>query len=341
MDPQKADIKIFINYTHDSELHKERVAQLKAQLFKDGINCIFDGDQQSPPEGWPLWCENQIEEADFVLVICTETYHNRYKLKEEEGKGRGAKWEGNVIRQELYNADGRNKKFIPVVFENKDKQFIPAPLQGVSCYNLQEKEEYVKLYARITGQKEKTFPEKGKIRSLSPQSIKPLFGDSDPFEEVLKNTGVPISRGPIRFSFDDLRSMIESVHEVVIGSDPSSESQFDFSDMNIERKNELNEVGEDFYETVLREDEIHVGPIQDFLQHPANQHIKDLYHEIVDELRRKLAVIRPEHANFEALLTHLSDAVIENSPDRLKGKRRTLNVLLSFMYLNCDIGRKA
>jgi hypothetical protein len=33
---------------------------------------------------------NQIEEADFVLVVRKENYEKRFKGKEEAGKGRGA-----------------------------------------------------------------------------------------------------------------------------------------------------------------------------------------------------------------------------------------------------------
>ena len=36
--------------------------------------------------GWPLWCERQIEAANVVLMVCTETYHRRVSGDEEQGK---------------------------------------------------------------------------------------------------------------------------------------------------------------------------------------------------------------------------------------------------------------
>lgn len=48
-----------------------------------------------------------------------------YEGKAASGRGRGSKWEGFVIGQELYEAEGKNKKFIPIVFLSSDKQFIP------------------------------------------------------------------------------------------------------------------------------------------------------------------------------------------------------------------------
>ena len=32
---------------------------------------------ESPPEGWQLWMERQIDEADFVLMVCIATYRRR------------------------------------------------------------------------------------------------------------------------------------------------------------------------------------------------------------------------------------------------------------------------
>lgn len=56
-----------------------------------------------PPEGWPLWCERQIEAADFVLMVCTETYRRRVKGDEPQGAGLGVVWEARIIRQLLYD----------------------------------------------------------------------------------------------------------------------------------------------------------------------------------------------------------------------------------------------
>lgn len=70
--------KVFISYSHDSPEHKDRVLHLSDRLRADGIDCNIDQYETSPPEGWPRWMVNQIEEADFVLVVCTETYERRF-----------------------------------------------------------------------------------------------------------------------------------------------------------------------------------------------------------------------------------------------------------------------
>ena len=57
--------------------------------------------QGTPPKKWPRWMLDQLDEADFVLVICTETYYRRFRGHEVPGKGKGADWEGALITQEI------------------------------------------------------------------------------------------------------------------------------------------------------------------------------------------------------------------------------------------------
>jgi len=113
--------KVFISYTHDSQEHSDRVWELCERLRQDGVDCCIDLHERSPAEGWPRWCRNQVQESDFVLVVCTETYTRRYEGKEEPGKGLGGSWEGSVVTQELYEDQGKNTKFIPVVFSPDHK----------------------------------------------------------------------------------------------------------------------------------------------------------------------------------------------------------------------------
>ena len=102
-------MRAFISYSHDSEEHKDRVWDLCERLRHDGIDCRIDQHEFSPPEGWPRWCRNQVQESQFVLVVCTESYERRYEGEEETGTGLGTKWEGFVITQGLYEAKRHGK----------------------------------------------------------------------------------------------------------------------------------------------------------------------------------------------------------------------------------------
>lgn len=142
--------KVFISYSHDSLLHKERVLALADRLREDGINCNIDQYEMAPPKRWPHWMLDEIESADFVLVVCTEQYNRRFRANEAYGRGKGATWEGGVIMQELYDAQGKNSKFVPIVFTLAALNFVPNPLSGVPNYRLQDDDGYELLYRRMT-----------------------------------------------------------------------------------------------------------------------------------------------------------------------------------------------
>jgi tetratricopeptide (TPR) repeat protein len=143
---------VFISYSHDSAEHLDRVWDLCERLRNDGIDCRIDQHEFSPPEGWPRWCRNQVQESQFVLVVCTETYEKRYEGKAPAGEGKGAKWEGFIITLELYEAEARNDKFIAVVFSSQDAQHIPLELRGAAHYDLSGPEGYDNLFRHLTNQ---------------------------------------------------------------------------------------------------------------------------------------------------------------------------------------------
>jgi tetratricopeptide (TPR) repeat protein len=170
--------KVFISYTHDSPEHMDRVLELGNRLRIEGIDCQLDQYEMSPTEGWPRWTERQIEEADFVLVVCTETYLRRFKGTEEAGKGLGAQWEGAIITQALYDDAGDNKKFIPVLLSPEESGNVPHVLRGVQSYNLDDADsegEYTELYRRLTNQPRVAKPELGSPRPLPTRERKQFF----------------------------------------------------------------------------------------------------------------------------------------------------------------------
>jgi hypothetical protein len=87
--------KVLISYSQDSPEHKQRVLELADRLRADGIDWMIDQYVLVPEEGWPLWMERQIEDSDFVLMVCTETYFRRVMDKEEPGKG-ATSWGASV-----------------------------------------------------------------------------------------------------------------------------------------------------------------------------------------------------------------------------------------------------
>jgi nucleoside phosphorylase len=178
MSPDSTPPKVFISYSHDSQEHKDRILELADRFREDGIDCNIDQYEDSPTVGWQRWMLNQLEAADFVLVVCTEQYDRRFRGHEEVGKGKGATWEGGVIIQELYDAQGKNSKFIPVTFTPQDTDFIPSPLRATTNYRLNSTDDYELLYRRLTNQPRTRKPDLGKLQTLAPRDRKQIFSDS-------------------------------------------------------------------------------------------------------------------------------------------------------------------
>jgi SEFIR domain len=169
--------KVFISYSHDSAAHKDRVLALADRLRDDGIDCNIDQYEQSPLEGWHRWMLNEVEAADLVLVVCSEIYDRRFRGREEPGKGKGVTWEGGVVIQELYDAQGLNSKFIPIVLTADDSKFIPSPLRSATYYRVITADDYELLYRRLTNQHSTPKQEIGKFRQLDKRDRQQLFPD--------------------------------------------------------------------------------------------------------------------------------------------------------------------
>jgi hypothetical protein len=165
--------KVFVSYSHDSPEHKSRVRDLSDRLRREGIDSNLDQYEQSPPEGWPRWMERQIEEADFVLVVCTATYERRYRGAEDPGRGLGGSWEGAILTQHLYEAQANNASFIPVLFTPSDGAHIPFVLRGATHYRVDTEEGYIRLYRHLTAQPEVRRPGLGNRRVLPPLESDP------------------------------------------------------------------------------------------------------------------------------------------------------------------------
>lgn len=162
--------KVFISYSHDSEEHKGRVFDLSERLISDGVDSQIDQYEFSPLGGWPRWTRNQIKDAGYVLVVCTEKYERRYEGTEDVGTGAGAKWEGAIITQQLYESEGGAHKFIPVVFTREDAKHIPMELRGSTHYVLDGDEGYQDLYRHITGQPKAVKGSLGALKKLPPRA---------------------------------------------------------------------------------------------------------------------------------------------------------------------------
>ena len=169
---------VFVSYSHDSREHMDRVLALCDRLRREGVAAELDQYEPVPPEGWPLWTARKVEQADFVLIVCTETYRRRFDGREEACKGLGVRWEGAAVVQALYEAGTQNDKFLPVVFSPTDEAHIPSPLRSTTRFLVSEEDGYEQLYRYLTDQPAVRQPDLGARRALIPRPRRTGFSSA-------------------------------------------------------------------------------------------------------------------------------------------------------------------
>ena len=144
--------RLFISYSHQPPDHKARVERMVADLGANGaleIHGDFEvKDPQGPPKGWIAWMREQIEAADWILVVCNPSYLKAWEKRVAEG-GKGATYEAALLMQELYTAGMVNRRLIPATLGSDGVESVPTELRDFTRYHLPE--ERGTLVSRILG----------------------------------------------------------------------------------------------------------------------------------------------------------------------------------------------
>jgi hypothetical protein len=146
--------KVFVSYSHDSDAHKARVREFVARLRGEGIVVVYDEDVArvgGPDEGWPSWCERQIDESDYVLACCTAMFHERFEGKQPAGVGHGVAWEASSIRQYLYENPSANHRVRTVILEEGDRAYVPSKLRPYHVFLPKDDQSYGELLGWLKG----------------------------------------------------------------------------------------------------------------------------------------------------------------------------------------------
>jgi hypothetical protein len=129
--------KIFISYSHDTEEHCAAVIDFAQRLRSDGFDALIDRFVDGTPiQGWPRWRLNQLENADYVILICTKIYYQKFRGVEHSSLGRGVDFEVTIITNELYNQKSTSQRFVPVFVRGMDINHIPEPLRHFTSYRI-------------------------------------------------------------------------------------------------------------------------------------------------------------------------------------------------------------
>jgi len=147
----KTNPVVFLSYAHepDDPSHGEAVFNLSEQFRADGIETRLDQYDDPPQEGWPRWMQRQLREADFVLLICTPRYLERFDS--DEAKAGGVPWEGAILTNTLYETNANTSTILPILFEGQKVESIPLPIRYHAHYRTPS--YYENLHRVLTDQR--------------------------------------------------------------------------------------------------------------------------------------------------------------------------------------------
>lgn len=168
--------KVFISYAHDTEQFSDTILEFSNKLRGHNIDANIDQYEECPSEGWARWMDREIENSDYVLIVCTQMYYNRV-MNFCSREGKGVNWEVSIIYQHLYESCCNNTKFIPIIFDEYKTTKILKPLQSSTCYYVDKEKDFKKLCNRIKGIKNTIKPPLGNSEEniVKPKKRKNMF----------------------------------------------------------------------------------------------------------------------------------------------------------------------
>lgn len=157
---------------------------------------------------------------------------------------------------------------------------------------------------------------------------------------IVKTLGLNKLLMPLEFYEKDLQEIVVAFSESKMSKEALKAIQHDLVRIPIEEKNKLNNLGEEYFDNVLKNSFSDFERIKVFLEDPQNEVYKKMYDNTVSDLQAKISLKRNEFYAFEEVLEHVCDYVLDTQKLELLNNRRLIRAFLHYMYFYCDIGIK-
>ncbi len=116
------------------------------------------------------------------------------------------------------------------------------------------------------------------------------------------------------------------------------DGEFDYTE-KVE-KNRLNSLSEDYFEYIQSEHLQYFYKIDSFLKDPKNKTLLDNYNKTAFEIKFKIQTMRSLFSSFDEILGELYNGLVDKNVSGLEENRDLYIVFITYMYWNCDIGKK-
>ena len=182
--------KVFVSYSHDSELHKDWVLKLATRLVANGVDILLDQWDLTLGSDLPRFMESGLTDSDRVMAICT----SQYVEKANAGIG-GVGYEKMILTAQLMQ-NVTTDRIIPIIRANPVKQPVPIFLSSRVYIDFRDDLAYELRYAEL-------------LRDIHGEHVKPRppLG-ANPFVSALTPTSPLVSFGSERYVSPSLRGTV-------------------------------------------------------------------------------------------------------------------------------------
>ena len=249
-------------------------------------------------------------------------------------------WEGKFIIQAKHttkpNASCSDSDFKTILKEEVKKVQVLRKESKIDCYLLFTNR---KLSGIQDSKIEDFINENTRVENC-------IIGDEriqqwlQEYHQIVKTLGLNKLLLPLQFYEQDLKEIVIAFAKTKILSDKIKEIVDNIYRIDVEKKNELNNLSKEYFDSLFKESFSEFEQIKSFLEDPKNRKLKNYYGNTINDLQAKIAVTRKEYKTFEEIIEYLFDFIFENNMEQLRNQRRLIRVFLHYMYFNCDIGRE-
>ncbi|MGA6167493.1 tetratricopeptide repeat protein [Amycolatopsis magusensis] len=128
--PERETPRIFVSYAHDCAEHQEQVLAFCALLTRSGVEVHVDAWYTGQRRDWYAWMHEQIDLADFVVVIASPGYRGAGDGTGACHRNPGVRSEAAELRDRLHqDRETWVRKLFPVVLPGRSIDEIPRFLQ--------------------------------------------------------------------------------------------------------------------------------------------------------------------------------------------------------------------
>ena len=173
------------------------------------------------------------------------------------------------------------------------------------------------------------------------KSIKEIT-DENIIEEILNILEAHVGKLKGRYIEDITPQDIARVLQEFSNQNPDLIKNLSASIQSIQRtdfpeKNKINNLSEGYIKLIQQESLPFFEQFAKFLQQFENRDFRKIYQNITSDLQKIILVKRNDFEQFDQIFETIEANCKEKIPE-LTSDRRTLQILLHFMYFQCDIG---